>query len=146
MPSEEPDPAIYVTGGCCVEESAPEMECIKCGWQGSKVEVEKATRLRRFIWTDEDMSGITFYKRFRISHEALNKLESSEVWQSATSFKSMFTAESIYGPKGKLSWLWKLTWDSEEDMKKDLFTNMGGGVPIEIINELIRITSSSSLD
>ena len=84
--------------------------------------------------------------RFRISHEILNKLESSKAWQSATSFNSMFTPESIYGPKGKLSWLWRSSWDSEEEMNKDLYSNMGGGVPLEIINELIRITISSSLD
>jgi hypothetical protein len=48
-------------------------------------------------------------------------------------------SESIYGPEGKLQWLWSLSWDFEEAMKSDLYTNMGGGVPIETINELIRI-------
>jgi len=145
MPSEEPDPAIYVTGGCCVEEDMPEMECIKCGWRGSKVDVEKATRMRRFIWTDEDMPGIIFHKKFRITHAVLAHVEASEIWQNATSLNSQFTPESIYGPEGKLSWLWSLSWDSEEAMKSDLYTNMGGGVPLEIIEELVRITVSKPL-
>ena len=139
MPSEEPDPAIYVIGGCCIEEDMPEMECIKCGWQGSKVEVEKATRKRRFIWTDEDMRGIIFYKELRITRDALADLGRSQAWQNATSFNSHFTPESIYGPTGKLQWLWEMSWESVEVMKTDLYSNMGGGVPIEIINELVRI-------
>lgn len=60
MPYEEPDPSEFVMGGCCVEEDMPEMRCIKCGWQGSALEAEKAARVRRFIWTDEDEGGITF--------------------------------------------------------------------------------------
>ena len=54
MPSEEPDPSEFAVGGCCIEENMPEMKCIKCGWQGSLLEAEKAARNRRFIWTDED--------------------------------------------------------------------------------------------
>jgi hypothetical protein len=42
LPAEEPDPAIYTLGGCCVEGKVPEMECINYGWQGSKIEVKKA--------------------------------------------------------------------------------------------------------
>ncbi len=95
--------------------------------------------MRRFIWTDEDMPGIVFYKKFRITHEVLADLESSQAWQTATSFNSQFTPDAIYGPDGKLQWLWSLSWDSEEAMRKDLYTNMGGGVPVEIIDELIRI-------
>jgi len=139
MPSEEPDPAIYVAGGCCIEEDMPEIECIKCGWRGSKVEVEKATRMRRFIWTDEDLPGIIFYNELRITRDALADLGRSQAWQNAKSFNSQFTPESIYGPEGKLQWLWERSWESEEVMKTDLYLNMGGGVPIEIINELIRI-------
>ena len=146
MPSEEPDPDIYVTGGCCVEEDMPEMECIKCGWRGLKVDVDKATRMRRFIWTDEDMPGIIIHKKFRITHDVLADLEASEVWQNATSFNSQFAPESIYGPDGKLSWLWSLSWDSDESMKNDLYKNMGGGVPIEIIHELVRITILKPFD
>jgi hypothetical protein len=41
LPAEEPDPAIYTLGGCCVEGEVPEMECIACGWQESKLDFKK---------------------------------------------------------------------------------------------------------
>jgi len=36
MPMEEPDPAIYTIGGCCISEEMPKYECIECGWKGFK--------------------------------------------------------------------------------------------------------------
>ena len=51
---EEPDPAIYTIGGCVISENMPDFECVECHWRGSKSEVRKATRARRFIWTDSD--------------------------------------------------------------------------------------------
>jgi rubredoxin len=36
MPSEEPDPAIYTIGGCCISDEMPKFECINCGWKGFK--------------------------------------------------------------------------------------------------------------
>jgi rubredoxin len=36
MPSEEPDPAIYTVGGCCISDEMPDFECIVCGWKGFK--------------------------------------------------------------------------------------------------------------
>ena len=36
MPMEEPDPAIYTTGGCVIFDDMPKYECIECGWKGSK--------------------------------------------------------------------------------------------------------------
>jgi len=30
MPSEEPDPAKYVIGGCLIEHDMPDYKCIKC--------------------------------------------------------------------------------------------------------------------
>ena len=142
LPAEQPDPNLYVTGGCCIEENMPEMQCITCDWQGSLAEVEHATRMRRFIWTDEDLPGIIIHKKFKITHEVLTALEASQVWQSTVSFKSMFTAESIFGPEGKLRWLWNSSWDTEDAMRSDLYTNMGGGVPVEILEELIRLIKS----
>ena len=46
MPSGEPDYSKYVLGGCLVSPDGidPEIECIKCEWQGSKAEVRKATK------------------------------------------------------------------------------------------------------
>ena len=43
------------------EEVLSEVKCLKCEWQGSLLEAEKAARYRRFIWTDEDTPGIKFY-------------------------------------------------------------------------------------
>ena len=145
LPAEEPDPAIYTLGGCCVEGEVPEMECIDCGWQGSKLDVKKATRMRRFIWTDEDAAGIIYHRKFTITDEILDELQTSEIWMSAKSFTSQFTPKSIYGPEGKMSWLWGLSWDSEDAMRSDFYTNMGGGVPIEIIDKLIQIIVSKNL-
>ncbi|MEI7550071.1 MAG: hypothetical protein WCJ91_06300 [Actinomycetes bacterium] len=34
MPSTEPDPAIYVLGGCDFEDDSPHKECMECGWKG----------------------------------------------------------------------------------------------------------------
>jgi hypothetical protein len=64
LPSEEPNPHVFVMGGCCIEDDMPEMKCIKCGWQGSSLEAEKTARLRRFIWTDEDETGFTSKNKF----------------------------------------------------------------------------------
>ena len=89
------------------------------------------------------MPRISTYKKLRITHEILADLERSEPWKKVSSFSSLFTSESIYGPEGKLNWLWNKYWDSEESMKNDLYANMGGGVPIEIIEELIRITTTN---
>jgi hypothetical protein len=39
LPMEEPDPAIYTIGGCCISDDMPEYECISCGWCGQKIEI-----------------------------------------------------------------------------------------------------------
>lgn len=58
IPLEEPDPNDLVIGSSSIEEDTTELKCIKCGWHGPLLDVEKATRYRRFIWTDEDAPGI----------------------------------------------------------------------------------------
>jgi DNA-directed RNA polymerase subunit RPC12/RpoP len=30
MPMEEPDPRMFVVGGCCIEEDMPDYKCISC--------------------------------------------------------------------------------------------------------------------
>ena len=42
MPSEEPDPAIYTIGGCCISYDMPKYECIDCGWKGKTARKPKA--------------------------------------------------------------------------------------------------------
>jgi hypothetical protein len=37
MPSEEPDPAIYTIGGCCISDDMPKYECVECGWKGIRL-------------------------------------------------------------------------------------------------------------
>jgi hypothetical protein len=44
MPMEEPDPAIYSLGGCCIFDDMPKYECIDCHWKGSGSELRKASR------------------------------------------------------------------------------------------------------
>ena len=144
LPLEQPDLEIYTLGGCVVGPKMPEMKCIECGWQGSKIQVNKATRMRRFTWTDQDAPGITILKKFKITHEALEALENSKTWGNAQSFHSKYSPQSIYGPEGELNWLWDLSWDSLEDMRGDFYANMGGGVPHKIIDELIQIISSKT--
>jgi hypothetical protein len=38
MPMEEPDPAIYTIGGCCISDDMPKYECVECGWKGYRAE------------------------------------------------------------------------------------------------------------
>ena len=33
LPSEEPDPTKYVTGGCLIGDDDPVWACVECGWQ-----------------------------------------------------------------------------------------------------------------
>ena len=76
----------------------------------------------------------------QITHTALGKLEESQAW-STSGIQSLygFGAEEIYGPQGKLNWLWPLRWQDPEQMRSDLCQNMGGGVPIEVIDALVEI-------
>ena len=53
MPSEEPDPDVFIVGGCLVERNQPTHRCITCGWERIK---------NRFVYDDEDLVGITIIK------------------------------------------------------------------------------------
>jgi hypothetical protein len=139
MPASEPDPDIYVMAGCTPEDRSAQMQCIECEWEGTTAAVRKATRARRFITTGEDLKGITVIKKLRLSHEALALLQASETWKNTLGQVAGFTAESIYGADGKLRHYWDRIWSSAEEMRSDLMQNMGGGVPIEVIDELVGI-------
>ncbi len=56
------------------------------------------------------------------------------------------SAEDIYGPEGKLGWLWPIEWDKRDEMRDSLCTNMGGGIPISIINALVDICVAEEQD
>lgn len=79
-------------------------------------------------------------EKFRLTHEILGEINRSEIWKSYFGGSIQLSAEDIYGPEGKLQWIWNSSWVDGDDMRSDLCENMGGGVPIEIIEELIRIT------
>jgi hypothetical protein len=53
MPSEEPDPDVFIVGGCLVERNQPTHRCITCGWERIK---------NRFVYDEEDFVGITIIK------------------------------------------------------------------------------------
>lgn len=78
----------------------------------------------------------------RITHLALTILQNGEIFQEFFPSSSGFTAESIYGPDGSLRWLWNQSWNSAGEMRSDLCQNMGGGVPIAVIEELVRICTA----
>jgi hypothetical protein len=139
LPAGELEPEIYVLGGCIAEDRSPQLQCLECDWQGTVAEVGKATRARRFFYTDEDARGLILFKKLRLSHEALALLQESKMWQNARSLSTEFTTNSVYGPEGKLNQFWPTTWESPEQMRLDLMQNMGGGVPIEVIDELVKI-------
>ena len=142
MPASEPDPDIYVMAGCTPEDRSAQLQCIECEWEGTTAAVRKATRARRFITTGEDLKGITVIKNLRLSHEALALLQASKTWTNTLGQVAGFTAESIYGPEGKLKHYWDRFWDSPEQMRMDLLQNMGGGVPIELIDKLVEIVQN----
>lgn len=89
-----------------------------------------------FLWRTKRCKIIVL----QISHSALSELERSEAWLTS-GFKGRigYSAEDIYGPNGKFNWLWPLRLTRRENMRSDLCTNMGGGVPIAIIEALIAI-------
>jgi len=81
----------------------------------------------------------------RLSHSALSQLQITEAWLASDFVgRDSFSAEQIYGPEGKLGWLWPLTWQTADEMHAALCTNMGGGVPIDVIDALVAICDSEA--
>jgi hypothetical protein len=75
MPSEEPDPAKYVIGGCCPCEDMPDLKCIRCATDFYK---DKNEFKNRFI---SDGSGISFQcKRCKEWIPALTEID----WHQCT--------------------------------------------------------------
>jgi hypothetical protein len=76
-----------------------------------------------------------------INDEVLKALAESDAWKKSPLEKNHgFTTQIIYGPNGKLLQYWGSTWVSAAAMQSDLCFNMGGGVPIEIIRELVALS------
>lgn len=165
MPSEEPDPSKYVVGGCLISDEMPDYRCLKCATDFYK---NSNKYQNRFVsdgtgilfqckeckeWfpaleshdceEEEDPQcvnqEILHSKKFRITHEALAKLNNSEEWRECLGFTIGFTAEKVYGPEGSLGLFWQRSWDTESEMRLDLMQNMGGGIPPWVIDKFIEI-------
>jgi len=54
MPSEEPDPAKYIVGGCCPPDEMPDYKCIKCS-----IEFYKKSSESRNRFVMDSLEGIT---------------------------------------------------------------------------------------
>lgn len=79
---------------------------------------------------------------WRITDDALVALEKSKPWKKwADGPGGRFTAAGVYGADGSLDY-WGRTWVNADDMHNALCENMGGGVPIEIIRELIKLCAT----
>ncbi len=84
--------------------------------------------------------------KWRITDDALVALEKSKPWKKwAEGPGTRFTAAGLYGADGSLGH-WGQTWDNADDMHNALCTNHGGGVPIEIIRELVKLCAMSDPD
>jgi hypothetical protein len=46
----------------------------------------------------------------------------------------------VYGPDGRMGY-WGMVWDTAQDMRSTLCQNMGGGVPIEVIDKLVSLSA-----
>jgi hypothetical protein len=78
---------------------------------------------------------------WQITNKSLVALEASRAWRKwAIGLSAGFTATEIYGPDGKLPH-WGSTWPTARAMQSALCDNMGGGVPIEVIDELVRASA-----
>ncbi len=76
----------------------------------------------------------------RINSSVLARLGVSAVWKNSNPLLAgRFTPEEIDGPSGKLNSFWNIEWINEDEMRSALYQNMGGGVPVEIIEELIAL-------
>lgn len=82
-------------------------------------------------------------KYWEITEESISLLEESAAWKQSGFFERYgFTPTNVYGARGTLSCFYGITWNAAESMKSNLCQNMGGGVPIEVIDELVRISET----
>jgi type I restriction enzyme M protein len=76
--------------------------------------------------------------KWRITEDVLAKLEAAKPWQQWAASGHGLTAAAVYGPDGSLGHVWGQTWGSAEAMRDALGANMGGGVPVEVIKDLVK--------
>jgi len=82
---------------------------------------------------------------WRITDDALSALAKSKPWKKWADTGHGFTPEDCYGPQGRLGH-WGKTWTTPKAMEGDLCDNMGGGVPIDVIRELVKLAAVSDAD
>jgi len=75
--------------------------------------------------------------KWRITDAALTALEKSKAWKAWAKQGHGLTPADIYGPDGKLAVHWDITHDTADSLCSALSDNMGGGVPIDVINALV---------
>jgi len=83
--------------------------------------------------------------RWEITDAALASLERSRAWKKWLEIETRFSAADIYGPEGRLNH-WGQVWSTENDMLGALSDNHGGGVPIDVIKELVKLAATADPD
>jgi type I restriction enzyme M protein len=101
------------------------------------------TNDRSKIFRNEDFGSlrITVERPLRvhweITDDTLTALEKSKVWMKWAESGAGFTPAEVYGPNGKLPY-WGHTWESAAAMTRALSENHGGGVPIDVIKQVVK--------
>jgi type I restriction enzyme M protein len=75
--------------------------------------------------------------KWKITETALTALEKSKAYKAWIKKGISFAPAEIYGPEGKLNGNWGITHDTADSLRNALKTNMGGGVPISIIDAMV---------
>jgi len=79
--------------------------------------------------------------RWEITYESLAALEESHPWKNWTADDTYgYTTLYVYGPDGRMGY-WGMVWNTAQDMRSTLCQNMGGGVPIEVIDKLVSFSA-----
>ena len=80
-------------------------------------------------------------RRWQVTEHSLTELGDTEAWRNSGIKRTLgFSPRDVYGPTGKIAFVWSQTWVSAEEMRVTLCTNMGGGVSIQVIDELVRLS------
>jgi hypothetical protein len=82
-----------------------------------------------------------FKAMWMITDESLKALGKSQVWLDSRLAKiDLFTPHYVYGPEGKIPHNFGKAWATADGLRNSLYCNMGGGVPVEIIHELVALS------
>jgi len=84
MPSEEPDPAKFVIGGCLISAEMPDYKCLKCS---TEFFTDKNEWRNRFIW--DSLDGISI------------KCKKCEEWVPASADVSEHNCSILDNPQTK---------------------------------------------